>query len=65
MYNKLIVIFTLLFLLRFYYCITGKKTSNPYSACSDNPHWGRYGYKLSLLIYLNIIIIILITRKNT
>ena len=64
MYDKLIVVITILFLSRLYYCITGKKTNNPYSACANKPYWGVYGYKLSLLLYMNTIIILLLLRKK-
>ena len=64
MYNILILLTTIIAFFRFYYCLNGKKENNPISACSANPHWITYGYKLSGIIYLNIIIIILLFKVS-
>jgi hypothetical protein len=55
-----IIIITLLFLSRLFYCVT---CDSYCSMCSDDPQWGKYGYKLSLLTYLHVIAIIFIVRK--
>ena len=60
--NILIAIIIILTLSRFYKCrYTGKKDVNPISSCSSNPPWATYGYKLSIGLSLDIIIILMLT----